>query len=210
MTFGELKADVNRRLREVSDAPVFWTEADVESAINDTLMELSDETEWNEQWITIDLLTDRPYYDLRTVVGPSLVSIGPVYHEDTNRWLEPSTAESLDQKDRRWETATGSPQRILMKGLWWVGLWPRIQSETGSVRQYFAGLPAALEDDADVPGFPVQFHDGLTDGAVAELLARDGQTTATLAAWADYLVVEAKVKDWRQQRVRLPMSTMRG
>lgn len=210
MTLNDIRADVFRRLRELSDAPVYWSADDVDAAINETNDELADETEWNEQWITIDLLTDRPYYDLRTVVGASLLSIGPAYHEDTNRWFIPSTAEELDSRDRRWETATGTPQRVLTKGLWWVGLWPRIQSEGGTWRQYYANLPDPLADDADVPGFPAQYHDALTEGATSILLAEDGQTTNALLAWQMYLEFEAKLTDWKASRVRVPMRTMRG
>ena len=207
MTFAALKTEVFRRLNESSSAPVFWSEADVEDAINFAYRELSDESEWYERAITIPLLNDRPYYDLRTNVNSlTVLSAGPCYHSATNRWLQATDQIELDQRDRRWETATGTPQRMWTKGLWWIAYWPRVQADdTTTVRQTFTALPPALSDDDDTPGFPVAYHDGIVEGALSDLYAQDAEADLALKCWAAYEGYESNLRAWVQGRGRVPM-----
>src|ERR1043165_2545761 len=94
MTFGEMKALVSRRLAEVNGR-TFWTDADIAEALNAGYLELSDACEWNEQRVTIDLLNDRPYYDLRTIIGDRFLAVRPAYNLQTSRWLIPPVARRL-------------------------------------------------------------------------------------------------------------------
>src|ERR1044072_2039469 len=135
MTKAELRTDVFRRLAEADPSRhVFWTVADVDTAIDETYAELADQTECYERAITIDLLSGRPYYDLRTVVPEAVLSIGPAYNETTNRWLIGSSVRDLDGADRRWERVTGTPQRTFLRGLHWLGLYPRVTPAVGASR----------------------------------------------------------------------------
>ena len=95
-SFAELKADVFRRLNESATAPVFWSEDDVELALNEGYAELSDATEWYEGMLEVDLLHNRPYYDLFTIIGPDFLSIKPVFEPSANRWLVHSAVRELD------------------------------------------------------------------------------------------------------------------
>lgn len=204
MTKGEMRAEVARRLAEVGGR-VFWSDDDINTAVNDGLMELADATEFNEASLEIDLREDRPFYDLRTLVGPTFLSLKPTFDPQTNRWLIPSSVAQMDTRDRRWEYVTGEPQRIFMRGLWWLGLFPRIQAEVGSLKLYHTALPAPLDDDADEPAFPDTFHMGCVAFAVADLWAQDGETARCLVAWAEYLVVEAQLDAWVQGRAAAPL-----
>ena len=207
MTFAELKAQTFRRLREVSPG-VFASEADIEQAINEGYQEISDATEWCERWQTIDLLRERPYYDLRTVVGPSLLAISAAYHEDNNRWLVPTSLHELDGIDRRWEARIGPPERLLTRGLWWLGYWPRAGSDSGTIKQYYISLPDALADDDEEPGFPEPFHEALADFAVADLVAQDAEAKQAMLAWDSYLAREAGLRKWVRERAEV--QTVRG
>lgn len=207
MTFAQLKAETFRRLNE-SSSPVFWTEADVEDALNDGYAEISDATGWYEKSATIDVLSDRPWYDLRDIIGSTFLALGPTFNVTTNRWLTPSSVRDLDSRDRRWETNTGQAQRVMTQTLWWMGFWPRVQADTGTVSQYYTALPTPLAADADVPLFPNTFHRGLVDYALTDLWAQDGETARALQAWAAYLTMEAKLQAWVDQRASVP--TRRG
>ncbi len=207
MTFADMQAEVSRRLAEVSGR-VFWTAVDIATAINDGYAELSDAAEWNEQYLDIPLLTDRPYYDLRTVIGDTFLAIGPAFDRQTNRWLLPTTVRQFDAHDRRWERVVGEPQRLLTRGLWWLGYWPRIQSEIGCIKQAYTALPDPLVNDFDEPGFPDAFHYGCVDFALADLWAQDGESTRAVAAWMTYLAAEAGLVAWVQGRAGDP--TMEG
>lgn len=196
MTLADLRTETFRRLRDDAGAPVFWTEAEVDAALNAGYMEVSDETEWHEVAVTIDLLSHRPWYDLRRLVGPGFLAIGQGYDLTTNRWLLPTTVRELDAYDRRWERAVGEPRRVVMQGLWWVGYWPRIGSDTGTIQQYVRTLPDPLVDAADEPGFPETWHYGLVEYAVSDLSAQDGEASRAQLAWAAYLAQEAGLRAW--------------
>jgi hypothetical protein len=199
MTKAELRAEIFRRLEESSTSPVYWTADDVDEAIDDAYAELSDASEWFEQYFEIELLNDRPYYDLRTVIGDSFLAIRPGFNEQTNRWMKPTAPRLMDRRDRRWETVDGEPQAILMRGLWWLGYWPRVQADGGLVKQYYVALPAVLGDD-DEPGFPESFHYGIVEFALTDLFVQDAETARALKAWAAYLAIEAGLLAWVAER----------
>jgi hypothetical protein len=185
MTFAALRTDVFRRLNESSTTPVFWTEDDVENALNEGYAELSDQTEWYERWLSIDLLNNRPYYDLRTVVPRTVLSIRAAFNEQTNRWLTPSRVADVETYDRRWEKKIGS--------------------DAGTVKQYYTALPDPMVLDDDEPGFPDAFHPGLVEYAVADLWAQDAETDLALQAWRAYLSYETALQAWVDGRVSVPM-----
>lgn len=204
MTFEDLKAVVFRRLNESASSPVFWTEDDVEDALNAGYMELSDQTEWHEETRTLDLLNDRPYYDARTVFGETFLAVGRLFDETTNRWLIPSSVRELDGAYARWEQVTGEAVRVITRGLWWIGLWPRTQTESGTVRVDIVTLPEPFADEDEEPGFPDAFHDGPIEWALADLWAQDGEATRALAAWDRYLAIETALQAWVNDRTISP------
>lgn len=204
MTLAEQRGEVFRRLNESATAPVFWTVADVDEALNAGLMELSDASEWHEEYFEIDLLNNRPYYDMRTVIGPSFLALGRGWDEQTSRWLIPTSVPTLDAHDRRWERVTGEAQRIQVKGLWWLGLYPRIQSDVGLIKQYYTSLPKPMVEDTDEPGFPETYHDGCIWFALTELWAQDAETKRAMAAWKMYLDIEGGLVDWVNERAGGP------
>jgi hypothetical protein len=108
----------------------------------------------------------------------------------------------LDGQDRRWErvvSTSASPDAVFTRGLWWIGYYPRVSSDTGGVKQYFTALPDALDDDAE-PGFASDFHDGLVEFAVYDLWAQAGEATLALRAWGRYAAIEAELVQHQQGR----------
>lgn len=203
MTRSELRAEVRRRLEAPS--AVFFTDTDINDAINDAYMELSDATEWYEVWRTVDLCASRPYYDIRTIFGDvDVLTPGQAFHTDTNRWLIPSSPGDLDRGYARWEQVTGPPERLITRGLWWLMYWPLIGSESGTVKQYATALPEALDADTDEPGMDPVFHLVLVDYAVAALLPQAGEVSLALAAWDAYLAGEAALTGQVQGRGSVP------
>lgn len=203
MTKAELMAETIRRLEETTPS-VFHTDDEIDVALNVAYAELSDQTEWNEQSITVDRLAGRPWYDGRTVIGDQLLTIGRAFNPQTNRWLTPTPITDLDAGDRRWERVTTESQRLLVRGLWWFAYWPYSVEDTGTITQYYTALPDDLDADTDEPGFPEQFHLGIVEGALAELWADDAETTAAMTAWQAYLQYETNLGQWVQQRAAVP------
>lgn len=212
MTLAELKAETFRRLEESATSPVFWTVADVVAALNAGYRELSDASEWYERWLTVGLLPARPYYDLRTVLPSTipLLSIGLAYNDQTSRWLIPTTVRELDGGDLRWEQRVAEPERVGIRGLWWLWYWPRTSASTGTIKQYYTALPPALVNDTDEPGFPATLHLGLVEYALADLAAQDAEVTQTTAAWTRYLEYERVLSEWVAGRISTPLVQAHG
>jgi hypothetical protein len=199
MTFAQMQIETSRRLAEVSGR-VFWSDAEIATALNDGYAELSDASEWFETYVDIDLLADRPYYDARTVLGDSFLAIGPAFDRQTNRWLLPTSVRQFDAHDRRWERVVGEPQRLLVRGLWWLGYWPRLQRDVGTIKQAYTALPDPLVADSDEPGFPDTFHYGCINFALTDLWAQDSETRRALAEWTIYLAQETALTQWVRER----------
>lgn len=203
MTRSALVAQVRRRLEQ--SGTVFFTDDDIQDALHDAYMEISDATEWYEVWRTVDLCATRPYYDVRTIFpGLEILTPGAAYHADTNRWLRPSSPADLDGAYARWEQVVGVPDRMLTRGLWWLGYWPITSSESGTVKQYATALPEAMDEDTDEPGFDEVFHTALVDYAVADLFPQIGEVTLALEAWAAYEAGEAALFAQVQGRGAVP------
>ncbi len=210
MTFAELCADTKRGLREASGSGVYFGDGDISEAVNAGYAELSDASEWHEATQVLTLLEQRPYYDLFTILGHGFLSLKPVFDEATSRWLHPSTVRGLDQHDRRWERVSGRPQRAFLRGVRWLGLWPRTNADGTTLTLHFTSLPTPLDADADEPGFPDAYHVGCVHFALADLFAQDGETRLALRAWADYLAIEAQLTAWVDGRLQRPRVRVLG
>lgn len=214
MTFVELRAEVRRRLREQmgtydrADESIFWSDADIDVALNDGYEEISDATEWNEVFQTVDLLKDRPYYDARTVLRDGYLVLGPAYNTTTSQWLAPTVVTQLDRSDGRWEQRVAEPERLLTRGLFWFSYWPWKGIAVGAIKQYYRALPTPLSADADVPGFHSVFHEALIEYALFDLFAQDGENELAAGAWQEYLDLEAKMFTYYDHRAET--SRVRG
>ena len=209
MTLAEMRTEVFRRLNENSVSPDFWTQSDVDEALNDGLEEISDASEWYERHASIPILNQRPYYDLRTNLGDdTILSPGRALNVQTNRWLEPTYVRDLDYHTyRRWENiTTGQTERMFLRGLWWLGFFPQNGSDSGFIRFWYTSLPPTLVNTYDEPGFPREFHLGLVEYALGDLLGQEGETKKAMKFWAAYQGYEAGLMafaDKRQSKDRL-------
>jgi hypothetical protein len=188
MNFSELKSEVFRRLNENESSPTFWSEADVELSINEGYEEISDSSEWYEEYNVISLLSHLQYYDLRTLLPDTFLAPKRFFNQTTSEWLSPVVLRELDfHTTRQWETVDGEPQRTLMRGLWWLGFWPKQPTDTGKIKFYYSAIPVRMTEDTDEPGFPVEYHKYLVEFALYDLLTQDGETKKALVHWQTYL-----------------------
>lgn len=198
MNFGEMKTEVFRIIAENSSAPVFWTAADVARAVNDGYEEISDASEWYERQATLNL-NGQTYLNLETAIAETFVAPLRVYNPATTRWLEPDDVRSLDDEYRRWEVTTGPPDRYFMRGLWFLGMFPK--SSTGTLQLWFSSIPPAMASDSDRPDFPQEIHWGLVDYAVYDLLCQEAETEKALRFWKSYLKHQRELVQYVQHRI---------
>jgi hypothetical protein len=204
MNFGELKAEVRRKLRESTSSPVMWSDADIEQSLNEGLHELADATEFHEKAETVDLLLDHRYYDTRTLIPDFLVA-GPAFNKTTNRWLIATTPHDLESYDLRWEERIAEPEYVMARGIWHLGYYPFKGVAQGSIRQYYAGLPDTMVEDIDVPPLHSSHHYALVEYSLWDLFAQDGEVDLAWSHWKEYLAQEAKVAQFMRGRGSLAM-----
>lgn len=209
MTFAELQTEVFRRLDEDSSDPTFWSLADVKEALNDGYEEISDASEWYETDSPIDLVASQVYYDLTSVLGSNtILSPKGIFNTTTEQWLDFTTDRDMDAEMLQWEIVDGEPQKCLLRGLWWLGLFPRPDSATPrAVRVYYSALPAPLVDGGDLPGFPEEFQYGLVHFAVGDLLAAERSTEKALGHFAEYGGYAARLTKYVQGRIAVDRIT---
>lgn len=207
MTFAEQKTEVFRRLNESSSSPTYWTEEDVEDALNDGYAEMSDASEWYERNASINKLKNRTYYDLRTNLSDTFLAPRRCFNPQTNQWLAPISVRTLDFKTyRQWELNPGEPQKMFMRGLWWLGTYPKSGADSGTLELYYTAMPDAMIDDADEPTFPLEFHLGIVAYALYELKYQERETAAALRYFAEYLTLETGLKSYVERRTSLDRS----
>lgn len=210
MTFGELIAETNRKLREVQADPRYWNEDDVKESLNEGYVEISDAVEWNEKYQIIEILKSQSYYDARTVLRSGYLVLGPAYNMTTSRWLIPVTPRDLEFGDLRWEEREAEPEYLMVRGLWWFSFWPVKQIAEGKVKQYYHALPTPLEDEEDEPGFHSSLHYGLVEYALFDLFSSDGETDLAWQHWKEYLTYESALHLMKQGRASAPLQRGMG
>lgn len=207
MTFAEQKTEVFRRLNESSSSPTYWTEADVEDALNEGYEEISDASEWYERSASISKLKNRTYYDLQTNLIDTFLAPRRCFNPQTNQWLDPISVRTLDFKTyRQWELNPGEPQKMFMRGLWWLGTYPKSGADSGTLQLYYTALPTAMSADGDEPAFPQEFHMGLVSYALYELRYQERETGIALKHFAEYQSYESGLRGYVQQRTSLDRS----
>ncbi|RPJ54954.1 MAG: hypothetical protein EHM23_27670 [Acidobacteria bacterium] len=201
MTFAELKTEVFRVLKENSTTPVYWSAQDVEDSLNEGLETISEASEFYETNTTVSLQANQTYYDLKDLAGDGFLRVTRVWNTQTSRWLAPTDVRKLDGAYRQWEKNTGEPQKWFVRGLWHLGVWPKADATSGTVKVYHRSLPAALSATTDTPAFQREFHQGLVRYAAYDLLAQDGETRKALTQYEQYLGFENRLKAYVGGRI---------
>ena len=194
-----MQSEVRIRLNEASAN--FWSDDDIDSSLNEGLAELADATGFYERMTNISLLSNRTYIDLRDLVSDTFLAPKRAINTTTGKWLIPSTVRTQDRRSSQWEKTATEPEDMFMRGLWWIGFYPKPPQDDGLIRLYFTAIPPAMEDDTDEPEIPEEYHLGITAYAIYDLLAQDAETKKALFWWAEYQAYEAKLYDYVQGRI---------
>jgi hypothetical protein len=199
MTFGEMQTEVRRKLHE--SGVDFFSNQDVKDAINEGSDELADATEWHERQVTIPLLQGRTHYDLTTVIPEPFLTPLRCWNVTTSQWLTPVDPLELDTKTWvQWELIYGEPQKYMMRGNGWLGVFPRRSANGGGVRFIYTSIPGAMTDDDEEPEFPREFHPALTEFAISDLLAQVRERKKALDRWASYVSYQEGLRAYVNNR----------
>lgn len=199
LTLSDIRSRV--RIRYEASSATRWSNVDVNDAINQGLEELSEATRYYEQWVSIPLREKRTYYDLRGWAKGSILSVTSLWHENGNRWVSPASHTDIDIA--QWEKTAGAPYLWFTRGLYWLGVFPRLTTDADQwVRAYYATVAPKMTDDGHEPKqLPDEFVPALEEYAMYELTQRDGDTEKALFWWAKYKDREVALEQHMAHRV---------
>ncbi len=162
---------------------VFFSDADIQESLNDGYAEMCDATECYEREAMLPSLASRTYHDLSTILPDIFLSPRRVFNVTTNQWLSPASPRQLDDGFLQWELVPGEPQRMFMRGNWWLGTFPKPSADGLGYRLYYSSIAPEMVDDTDEPVFPREFHQGIVVYALSDLNSQQRETANALMYW---------------------------
>jgi hypothetical protein len=149
--------------------------------------------------VPIPLKGRQTYYDLRGFIPRGFIRVTAVWNVNEQIWLTPSDFRDLNTP--RWETVTDSPQRYLMRGLYWIGLYPRPNGDSNTIRVHFGGLAPHFVDSASVlSDLPDDLIPALEDYSLYELTVNEKDPDKALRHWASYEKRKKGLEDFVERR----------
>src|SRR5260221_14514934 len=194
----------------------FWdVELDLIPAYNDALDEISDETGFWERNVTVPRRKWSTYTDLRGVLPEEPLQITAVWSPNTQRFLQTTNVRELDASlGRGWERNTDLPRAWFMRGLWWLGIYPRPADDTSPVRVYYKGRAPHLTSDGGLgfgltqsPGLPPDFEPAIEEYMLYALCAGDTESKQSMDSGQSFegMMMELKAAvGQRMHRDRTP------
>ena len=171
MTLAEIRAAVYRKLDSDSTS-LRYPSATVTQLINDGYSYMATRSFCVMASSTLTPVAGQLIYDLPT----DCVRVMRVFRTDTAEMVWPVDMARLDHKWSNWESATGTRfQWYFMLGLDRIVIGPIFSAVGGEAYSIlYAQNPAEMDDDADVPEIPREYHEDLQDYATGRALLLDG------------------------------------
>jgi len=189
----------NVRIQYEAESTVRWSTKAIGDAINEGLDEFSEATRFYERHVTIPVGNLRSYYDLRGLLPESAIGVSSVWNSERGDWLNPLDPAELRS---RWEQSTGTPQSFFMRGLFWMGVWPRPETTVGFHRVYFAGhAPHFTHPQAVLMDLLDDYVPALEQYAMYEMAAQDGETTRALIHFDEVQKRSTQIKNFVERRI---------
>lgn len=207
MTLGEIIDDVLTRIEEETGSPSRWSRSDARDSINDGLDELSDATEFYERTAVFTLRARAVYHDVRTVGDEPFLRVSSIYNPARSRWIDATNVRDLDDfTSRQWIRNDGEPDQWFMRGLWWLGIYPRSRSQDSVLHLKGKALHPHMTDETERPRqLPEEYHRTLVEYAVYDLLARDDETAKALEHFSEFEKMSRELDKRVANRTQIPM-----
>lgn len=203
----ELRTAVIRALSSANPT-VDYSVADVNTLLDEAYEHLSDISECHETTYTLTC-DGSLVYNLWTLSGIDPLTVRAVRDPTIGRWLEPLSVRELDGQHRQWERVTASALYWFIRGLYHFGTYPRPLS--GTLTIYHTAIAPAMSSDSAEPIFPKEFHKGLVEYVLFEMLADNRENEKASLHYGRYLEVIIQLANWKNSRMsRDRMEVMGG
>ena len=150
MTRGDLKMRILNGLNDNASAPVFWSDTQLNTMIQDGLETMSEEAECVKRTAYLGLQEGCLYYSIRGLAQDCMAP-WRIYNEANNRRLVPTTVTELDSIHETWQLVTGDPLYWFTQSWDTFGVWPIPAASGGRLRVDYLAWPRELLDDDDEP-----------------------------------------------------------
>lgn len=207
MNLASIRADVRRKLR----GDTYWSDTDVDAAINGAYLESCEVSKCYEAESTLALIPGNTYYNLEDPIRLVADDATPysiplellrVWNPTTAKWLDIKSVREMDSYRPRWITSYGEPDTWIPRGFASFGIFPKPSGGSSSLLLRHTAVPEILVSDDDEPVTPVVFQQMLTDGALAELKGLEREPKIAMRYLKSYNEMLADLEDHVQQRTR--------
>ena len=171
MTVGDLQTLVLQRLGEDASKPVYYTGAEVLSALNEAQRIMVLLTLCLERTETFPLSVGTAFYRPRTVLSDWLLPLRVRLSGGAR--LRPARLEDLDALDSGWQARPGYPDRYCSLGFNLLAINRQPEGPASLVVTY-AKTPTKLQGVAETPEVPTEYHQALADYAINRLRMKEG------------------------------------
>lgn len=196
------------RIRHESMSSIRWADSDILDIINEGLDDLSEATRFYERHVSIPLIDSQTYYDLRGFLPETALGVTSVWNTMIQDWLVPA---SIKEMGSRWEQSAGPPLRFFIRGLYWMAVWPKPATTTGTLRVYFpAYAPHYTHSQAVLKDLFDEYETALEDYALYDMAAQDGESDRALALWVAYTNRIGDLGKHIQRRIRTARTLRMG
>jgi hypothetical protein len=197
MIFSDIRARVLKRLDEDPTAPVSYTAADANNAINEGLQFFGLLTLCVERTVAFPVVAGTGEYQMLSTYADWLV---PLRIAQAGAKVRPARLGDLAARDLAWRAASGAVSRYSHQGGNLLVLYKCPTGGTISIT--YAACPAILAGDNDVPEIPVEYHPLLVLYGIYRLRFDTGgqDFAAGLPLFKEYLAGAAKMAGFIRTR----------
>jgi len=208
------------RARLPATSSNFWSDDDLIEAYNDALDELSEATEFYELNATVPRRKWHSLTDLSGILPEEVIRITAVWNMGSQRWMDPTTPRELDRMlGRGWEQNVDVSRFWFMRGLKWLGTYPRPGDDVSPVRVYFSAKHPHVSADGGLgygltaPSMlPPDFDSAIEEYSLYALISQHRESKKAMEHYQAYLEMERDLKQHVEGRItrdRIPHMGLR-
>lgn len=146
MTRAEIRINIRR---VIEDQGTFYTDTDLNNAIQECYTLYINETAVIEKRTTLSFIDDLVYYNFRTLVSDYLGTIA-IYNNVTKQWLASKDRVNLDLVRKDWELSIGQARWFNVLNHELVALVPHQSVASGTFDLHYLGLAPTISSDTEV------------------------------------------------------------
>jgi hypothetical protein len=196
----------------------FFSTSDLVLSYNDALDELSEDTEVNENYVTVKRRKWAAYVDLRGYLPPDALRVTAVWNLNTSKWMFPTSVRELDETlGRMWENKPDESRWWWTRGIYFLGTYPVPGNDTSPIRVYYSSrLPHVEESGGLATGLttatqlPPDFAEAIEHYMMYSLLVQKKESQKAMAHWLRFQEHQTELFNLSQNRMRRDRGPVMG